>query len=212
MIHNGIDALKMDFLSKDEARLKLSKKSAKIFQAKFIVGTIANFYPTKGLSFLIDAVHLLKNSISNEIPNIKFLIIGDGEEKKNLELRIKNYGLEKEIILLGQIAEAHKYIKAFDLFVLPSVKEGFPWVILEAMAAKLPIIATDVGAMPEIIENGKNGILVKPKNPQELAEAIKYLIENERILQELAIQAHQTVLFKFPIEKMIHETEKLFLI
>ncbi len=212
LIHNGIDALKMDFLSKDEARLKLSKKSAKIFQAKFIVGTIANFYPTKGLSFLIDAVHLLKNSISNEIPNIKFLIIGDGEEKKNLELRIKNYGLEKEIILLGQIAEAHKYIKAFDLFVLPSVKEGFPWVILEAMAAKLPIIATDVGAMPEIIENGKNGILVKPKNPQELAEAIKYLIENERILQELAIQAHQTVLFKFPIEKMIHETEKLFLI
>ena len=212
LIHNGIDALKIEFLPREEARLKLfknlSKKHGKIFQAKFIIGTIANFYPTKGLEYLIDAVKtLIKNY---EIENLKLIIIGDGMKKENLKLKIENLKLERDIILTGQIPEAYKLMKAFDIFVLPSVKDGFPWVILEAMAAKLPIIATSVGALPEIIENGKNGILVEPKNPQKLAEAIKYLIENERTRQEMGIQAHQTVLFKFPVEKMVREAEELF--
>src|SRR3989344_815778 len=161
LIHNGIDALKIEFLPKDEARLKLfknlSQKQPKIFQANFIVGTIANFYPTKGLKYFIEAVKILKINYDMNLEKIKFLIIGDGQERSNLESRIINYGLEKEIMLLGQIPEAFKYIKAFDIFVLPSVKEGFPWTILEAMAAKVPVIATSVGAVPEIIKNGKNG-------------------------------------------------------
>lgn len=214
LIYNGIDALKIDFMTKDEARLKLfqnlSKKDGKIFQTDFIVGTIANFYQTKGLEYLIKAIKILKSNYGLDLEKIKFVIIGDGEEHSNLESLIKNYELGKEIILLGQIPEARKFMKAFDVFVLPSVKEGFPWVILEAMAAKLPIIATSVGAMPEIIENGKNGIMVEPKNPKQITEAIKYLMENERIRDELSLQAHQTVLFKFPIEKMVRETEILF--
>ncbi len=203
LIHNGIDALKIEFLPKDEAKSKL-----KVFQADLTIGTIANFYPTKGLEYLIEAAKILKSLI----PDSKFLIliIGDGQERSNLESRIKNYGLGENIILLGQIPEAYKYTKAFDIFVLPSVKEGFPWAVLEAMAAKVPVISTSVGAVPEIIENGKNGILVEPKKPEQLAEAIKYLMENERIRHEFALQAHQTVLFKFPIEKMLRETEELF--
>ena len=208
LIHNGIDALKIEFLPKDEARLKLSKKSAKIFQADFIIGSIANFYPTKGLEYLIEAVRLLNFQVSSF--KFQLIIIGDGEKRKSLESKIKDYGLDKNVLLLGQIQEAYKYMKAFDVFVLPSVKEGFPWTILEAMAAKLPIVATNVGAMPEIIESQKNGILVEPKKPRQLAEAIEYLFENERIRRELGLQAHQTVLFKFPIEKMIKETETLF--
>lgn len=214
LIHNGIDALKIDFLPKYEAKFELfkilSKKHGRIFQTDFLIGIIANFYPAKGLEYLIEAVKFLKLNFGLNLEKIKFLIIGDGELKESLESRIKNYGLEKEIILLGRIPEAHKYMKAFDIFTLPSVKEGFPWVILDAMAAKLPIIATSVGALPEIIENGKNGILVEPKNPQKLAEAIKYLIENERTRDEFSIQTHQTVLFKFPIEKMVNQIEELF--
>jgi len=204
IIHNGIDALKIDFLPPEEARTKL-----KLSHSEKIVGAIAYFYPTKGLEFLIEAARILKN---RQLPtaNCKFLIIGDGEEREKLESLVKEYGLEKEIILPGQIPDSYKYIKAFDVFVLPSLKEGFPWVILEAMSAKVPIVATSVGAVLEIIENGKNGILIEPGNPRELAEAIKYLLENERTRQEFALQAHQTVLFKFPIEKMIRETEELF--
>ena len=208
LIHNGIDALKIEFLPRDEACLELfknlSKKTGGIPRSDFIIGTIANFYPTKGLEYLIDAANISKDQ------NLKFLIIGDGQERENLESKIEKYGLDKKVMFLGQIPEAHKYIKAFDIFVLPSVKEGFPWVVLDAMAAKLPIVATNVGAVPEMIENGKNGMLVEPRDSQQLAEAINYLIENERTRQELGIQAHQTALFKFPIEKMMKETEELF--
>lgn len=208
LIYNGIDALKTEFLAKDEACLELlketSKKNGKVFQTEFTVGTIAGFYPTKGLEYLIEAANILKDQ------NLKFFIIGEGQEKENLESKIKKYSLGKKVVFLGQIPEAHKYVKAFDIFVLPSVKEGFPWAILEAMAAKVPVIATSVGAIPEIIENGKNGIIVEPRDSRQLAEAIKYLFENKRACQEFSLQAHQAVLFKFPIEKMIRETEELF--
>ncbi len=203
LIYNGIDALKFDFLPPEIARKKL-----KLSPLKKIIGTIANFYPTKGIEYLIEAFNILKPKSQN--PDLKLVIIGDGEEKEKLKELIKKYKLKNEIILLGQIEEASKYIKAFDIFILPSVKEGFPWVILEAMAAKVPVIGTKVGGVPEIIESGKNGILVESKNPQELAKAIKYLSENERILQEIGIQGHQTVLFKFQVEKMIREIEELF--
>ena len=203
LIHNGIDTLKVEFLPKDEARMKLG-----ISQVDLIIGTIANFYKTKGLPYLTKAVKILKDDFKQE--KIKFFVMGDGKERKKIETMIKEMELKNEITLAGQIPKAYRFIKAFDIFVLPSVKEGFPWVILDAMAAKLPIVATNVGALPEMIESGKNGILVEPKDTQQLAEAIKYLVENERIRQELGIQAHQTALFKFPIEKMIRETEELF--
>ena len=203
LIHNGIDALKTEFLSRDEARLKL-----KVSQADLIVGTIANFYPTKGLEHLVEAFQTM--SSRSGVPSSKLLIIGDGQKRTKLESLIKNHGLEKEVVLPGRVPEAAKYIKAFDIFALPSVKEGFPWAVLDAMAAKLPIVATNVGAMPEIIENGRNGLLVEPKDSEQLAEAMKRLLESERMRQEFGIQAHQTVLFKFPIEKMVRETEELF--
>ena len=213
MIHNGIDALKIKFLPKEEAKLKLFKKIGKsghnnIFQTKFFIGAVSNFYQTKGLDYLIEAIHIL--NAQNQIQDAKLLLIGDGQERTNLEKKISDYGLKEKIVLLGQLPEAFKYMKAFDVFVLPSVKEGFPWVVLEAMAAKIPVITTSVGAVPEIIEDGKNGILIEPKNPEQIAEAIWYLLENERVRQELPLQGHQTVLFNFPIEKMIKETEELF--
>ena len=149
-------------------------------------------------------MRILKNTDFN------LIIIGDGLERKKLESKIAEYELKNDIILAGQIQDAYKYLKAFDIFILSSIKEGFPWVILEAMAAKLPIIATRVGALEEMLENGKSGILVESKNPRQMAEAIKYLLENETVRQEIAIQTHQTVLFKFTMEKMVRETEELF--
>ncbi len=207
-IHNGIDALRMEFLEKETAKLYLfkniGKRHGKIFQKRYSIGTIANFYPTKGLEYLIEAMRILKNTDFN------LIIIGDGLERKKLESKIAEYELKNDIILAGQIQDAYKYLKAFDIFILSSIKEGFPWVILEAMAAKLPIIATRVGALEEMLENGKSGILVESKNPRQMAEAIKYLLENETVRQEIAIQTHQTVLFKFTMEKMVRETEELF--
>jgi len=148
VIHNGIGDLK--FLSKEKAREFLKLKNS-----DFIVGSIANFYPAKGLKYLIKAAKLLKE--------YKFVIIGDGKQRKELE-KIK----PNNVILFGSVKNAYKYLKAFDVFVLSSVKEGFPWVILEAIKAEIPIVATKVGAVPEILND-----CVKPGNFKELAKAIK---------------------------------------
>jgi glycosyltransferase involved in cell wall biosynthesis len=209
LAHNGIDIYKMNFYSKEEARLKLfeklSKQSGKIFQVKKIIGTIANFYPTKGLEYLIEAANEFKDR-----EDMVFFVIGDGPEREKLELGIKNNELGKRIFLLGQLADAHKYLPAFDAFVLPSIKEGSPWSLIEAMAAKLPVISTNVGAVPEIIEDGKNGYIVEPKHPEQIVEKLREILENDRLKQELGIQAHQTVLFKFSLDKMVTQIEDLF--
>ncbi|MEK7076381.1 MAG: glycosyltransferase family 4 protein [Patescibacteria group bacterium] len=208
LIHNGIETYKLDLVPREEAREKLLEKAAKYsgrnIQVKNIIGTIANFYPTKGLEHLIQAADYFNNS-----DNVVFFIIGDGELRPELEKMIREKGLERKVFLLGQIPDAYRFLPAFDVFVLPSVKEGFPWALIEAMSAKLPVVATDVGAVPEIIDDHKNGLLVKPKDPVELANKIKEVLENDYLRNELGIQAHQTILFKFELDKMVKKIEEL---
>ena len=208
LIHNGIDTYKLELLPKEEAMLrlfeKIAKYSGKIFQAETIVGTIANLYPTKDILSLVRTAEYFKKNNS-----VVFIVIGDGSERPNIEKLIKGLDLEHKVLLLGQLTDAKKYLPAFDIFVLPSVKEGFPWSLIEAMAAKLPVIATRVGAIEEIIDDQKNGLIIEPRNPNQIADKIKLILSDDRIKQELGIQAHQKILFKFSLEKMFHEVEEL---
>lgn len=198
LVHNGLDPYKIDFLSKEEARNQLV-----LPMSKKIIGAISNFYPAKGLEYLIEAA----TKINRE--DVVWCVIGDGSERHSLERLIKDKGLEEKVLLVGRRENASQYLNAFDLFVLPSVKEGFPWVILEAMAAKLPVIATRVGAVPEIIEDGINGYIVEPRNPDQISERVTALLSNSSRAQEMGIQAHQRVLFAFNIETTIRQIEKL---
>jgi len=177
-IYNGIDADKLEFLSKEEAKKFLQFKNS-----DFVVGTIANNYPAKGIKYF--------NKATKGFKNIKTIIIGSGNR---------------------YIPDAFKYLKAFDIFVLSSVKEGFPWTVLEAMAAEVPVIATKVGAMPEIIENNKNGILVEPRNSKALAEAIENLINDKNLRDRIAEQGRKTVVEKFNLSSMVKKYEDLFFI
>lgn len=206
LIHNGLDVYKTEFLPREEARLKLfetiAKQHGKIFQVKYIIGTIANFYPPKGLRYLISAAERFRD---NE--EVAFVIIGDGEERPLLEKLIVEKRLTKKVFLTGRITKARELLLALDAFVLPSVKEGFPWVVLEAMAAKIPVIAASVGAVPEIITDGENGLLVTPRHPEELASKIEKMLNSDHLRQELGIKGHQTVLFKFGLDKMLKQVE-----
>ena len=197
LIHNGIGEL--EFLSKENARKFLKIKPG------FTIGTIANFYPPKGLKFLIRAANILKKE------NINFVVIGDGEERKKLEDLIKECKLDN-FFLTGVIPEASKYLKAFDIFVLPSVKEGFPWTVLEAMMANVPIIVTKVGAVPDVVENNKDGFVIEPGNPKELAKTIKELVENKELREKFVKGARKTVQEKFALKQMIKKYEDLFFI
>ena len=159
-IYNGIGDL--NFLPREKARKELKLKSS-----DFVVGTIANDYPAKGLKYLKRAKYELRDT------NYKFIIIGKGNM---------------------YIPDAYKYLKAFDVFVLPSIKEGFPWTILEAIKAEIPIVATCVGAVPEILDK-----CVEPGNVQELIKAIK----NSKKFKFNK---------KFSLEAMIKKYEDLFFI
>jgi len=201
-IHNGINVNNLQFFDKNEARQKLNK-GYEISDKEYVIGTIANLYKTKGLNYLIEAA----NEIVKQISDIQFVIIGEGPEEQYLKLKIKNSELKNSIIMTGKIDEAHKYLKAFDIFILPSIKEGLPYTLLEAITAKLPIIATKVGGIPEIIEDQTNGLLVEPANPQKLANAIIKLL-NDNSLKQLLIS--NINLDKFSLQQMIDKTLVLY--
>lgn len=202
-IYNGVDPDKMKFLPRNEAREYLSSKFK--IQSHKIIGTIANFYKTKGLNYLIEAAHVL--TAQDPILNISFVIIGEGRERPKLKGLIKKYGLENIVFLAGRLADAYQYLKAFDVFVLPSVKEGFPWAILEAMAAEVPVIAAKVGALPEIIEDSKEGLLIEPKNSRLLAEKINWLLSHPEQARQMASLAKEKAQTRFPLQKMLSDTQ-----
>ncbi len=196
-IHNGIPPI--PFLAKDEARTQLN-----LPQNVLVLATVANFYKTKGLDVLIDAVSLLPKEIKDKCI---FVIFGDGAERRNLELKIRNYGLGQTILLKGKVNEPRLYLKAFDIFVLPSRKEGFPFAILEAMQAGLPIVATKVGGIPEAVNDA--GILVEPENPAALATAITTSIRRRIEVPDLD-QASLARSKFFTEQKMLEETKKVY--
>ncbi len=198
MIHNGLDPYKINFFSKEEARIKLG-----LPLPQKVIGTQANFYQTKGLEYLIDAA----SKIDQE--NLIWCIIGDGAERPALEKLIAQKGLTDKVFLVGRREPAVSYFEAFDIYLMPSVKEGFPWAILEAMAAKLPIVATKVGAIEEILEDGVSGYIIEPRDPNQIVEKVATLLDNELRAKEMGIQAHQRLLFAFNVDGTIRQVEKL---
>jgi len=204
LIHNGIDPY-IKFPNRTEVHQKLLSElpnDTLLRSDVRIVGTIANFYETKGLSFLIQA--------SAQLPaDTITMIIGDGKLRSKLEQEIRNLGLEEKVFLIGRRSNATQYLPALDVFVLPSVKEGFPWVILEAITARVPVVATRVGAVPEIIESGKSGIIVSPGNPDELVRAIMEVTADKLLADEMTIQAHQNLIQKFNLRSMVEKYESL---
>lgn len=201
VIPNGIDLNSLKFFPKERA-----KKELGIALNKFVIGTIANLYKAKGLEHFIKTIKIL---VPLPISNLQFVIVGNGPEKENLIIEAKKYKLRDRQVFLGSIPEAYQYLKAFDIFVLSSTKEGFPYTILEAMAAGLPIVATEVGAIPEILDNQKSGLIVPPASANALADALKILINNQQKSQELGKNAAETVK-QFDLEKMIKKTRIIY--
>lgn len=218
-IPNGVDLNSLNFLEKNEARQRLllpyppaslrspkgvlSLRAGEALRPGKLVGTIANLYKNKGLDYLIDAAVAFKND------DVIFIVIGEGDKRKNLERLIAKHGLTDKFLLLGQKENASQYLKAFDLFVLPSLKEGMPFVIIEAMAAGLPIVATDVGGLKEMIDDGQSGILTEPARADLLAQTIKKVLDNDKLAQTLGQNAQKNS-ERFNLQKMAQETEKLF--
>lgn len=209
VIHNGIDITwwQSQLLRfTEEERKKIKEEIFKAKESTLIITVVAELHERKGTKYLIEAMP----EVVEKFSNIKLVVIGEGGERKNLEKLIENLKLENHVILLGRQKEIPKLLKSSDIFALPSRREAFGMVLLEAMLIPLPIIASNVGGIPEIIIDGKTGILIESENSSAIAENLKKLISSEKKRAEMAQAEFQRVLENFDAKKMAQEYEKVY--
>ena len=200
VIHNGIRCVPL--LPRAEARAALARP----LQDAYWVGMISELHPTKRIQDAIRAFSL----IAAAYPKAMLLIVGEGEEHEHLDSLIEELGLIARISLLGFISNPQKFLSAFDLFVHSSQSEALAYVLLEAGCAGLPAIATHVGGIPEIIRNGEEGLLVSPRDPIAIAQALESLMQDPARAEILGSRLHTRVLTEFSIQKMTAATFTLY--
>ena len=169
------------------------------------VGTIAELHPIKQLDVLIDALAILSPSH----PKLRGVIIGDGGERAALQRRIAEHGLDDTVFLLGAVPEAARFLHALNYFVLPSRSEAYGYAVHEAGLARLPVVASDVGGIRDIVTHNESGILVPPGDPQAIATALETLLADHTLTERLRHNLH-TSLHDRTLEKMSIATTALY--
>lgn len=201
VIYNGLE------LSDDRPTdISSLRQNMHIGNDSFILLTIASLEIKKGHIFLLNTVEILKGKGYN----IMLIIVGEGRERNRLEEEIINKRLNNEVILTGEKNNISELLSMSNLFILPSIWEGLPNALLEAMAAGLPVIATRVGGVPEVITDNETGLLVESKDSGALAEAIERMIKDGPLRERLAQRAKACVKKNFDIKNTVIATEKLY--
>ena len=201
-IHNGIDDV-CDVTEKSSSYLK---KELGIPIKHSVVGTIAHLEEHKGLKYLLKAASLLLASRSD----ISFLFVGEGTLKGELKKLCVDLKIEKDVIFAGERSDIPGLLFSIDIFVLPSLREGLPLAILEAMACGKPVIATNVGGIPEVLKDGENGILVSPKDPEALYRAMNELLDNRKKREKMGRKGKRVCDESFRAKIMVENIEGLY--
>ena len=204
LIYNGLKS--PSFIDRENARRFIAEKIEKhssFFDGKQAVGSIGELTKNKGYGRAIEA-------FSKTPEGMVYIIVGNGELYNELARQIKNNNLGEKIFLTGFLDNASSLLKAFDIFLLPSIKEGLPYVLLEAGYAGLPVIAAAVGGVPEIIEDQKTGVLAAPDNASDLTQKLSELAANTPFKEKIARAFQEKVGKNFSLEQMLSDTIKLY--
>lgn len=156
----------------------------------------------------LDLAHALAQLKASH--NCKLVIVGDGPERSQLERTAESLGIKHLIVFAGQQSNVARFYAAADVFALPSHSEGSPNVLLEAMAAELPIVATAVGGVTEIVTNNESALLVPPRNPQALAESLAQILSNAGIAKQLSTNAHRIVRTHYTPEARVNALLEMY--
>ena len=173
-----------------------------------VIGTVANLFPRKGLEYLIEALAILKKTFPHS-----FLVIvgkGDGEYEQQLLKQVKDLGLTKHVLFAGFQDHPEMFISHFDIFVLPSVLEGFGIVLLEAMSLGKPIVASKVGGIPEIVQQHKTGLLVKPADVEDLSQGILALAKDPEKRIRMGKAGKKRLETHFTLQRMMERLYGLY--
>lgn len=172
-----------------------------------MVGTVAHLSPEKGHRTLLEAAA----RVLARIPDAHFVFVGQGELMSSLKARVEKLGIEKKVTFAGFRSDSEALMKQFDVFCLPSISEGLSSAILVAMASRLPVVATRVGGIPELVVDGETGILVPPEDAEQLADGLLRVLESPRLRKEMGCAGRQRIEEKFTLERKLNETETLYL-
>lgn len=206
VIHNGIDESKFSFSSQ---KRKNYRKQLSLDDDHFAIGAVGRFHPVKNFPLLIEAMGRLKNSA----PSARLFIIGGSTASPlypALQKQVDELDLNSTVTFLFKRNDIADILNAFDSFVLPSKSEGLSLSILEALSTAIPVIASRVGGNPELIDEGKNGLLFESENADELSKAIRTLIENPGIQKSMRKLARQTVVDHFTHSGMINKYNQTY--
>lgn len=183
-IGNGIDTERFHrVMEKNEAKKTLG------LEGKKVVGFVGRLTEDKGVVYLIDAI----KKLSEGNGNLSAVIVGDGEYSSVLKAHATTLGLEGSVIFTGKRSDTPLLYSAMDVFALPSLKEAFPMVVLEAMACCIPVVATSVGDIPRIIENNISGLIIEPKDTEALTRSIREVLSDGCKAQMMALAANEKV-------------------
>ncbi len=213
LVRNGINASRVTVIQNavdcsdkdkqiDENRIE-KRNFLSIDKNKFLIGYVGRLSEEKGVNYLIEAASMLKQL--NETFNL--VILGDGPKKSELCSQANSKGLDNEIIFTGFQKDIDRWLPALDVFVLPSLTEGTPMALLEAMSMGIPVIASAVGGVPGIIKNGVNGFLLDPGDYKGLSETITLLINDPPLRKKLAAEGVHTIKEMFDVNKWCRKIE-----
>jgi len=199
VIKNGIE------LRKESKEEKIPEQLGKL--KKPIIGTIARLHPVKNLDLLIKAF----KEVLKSFPESHLVIIGEGSEKTKLKNLVRNLKLEEKVLMPGFQPQPEKWLKWFDIFVLPSFWEGIPVSLLEAMGYAKPVIVSDIEAFREVIISGKNGLIFPVRDVQGLARAMIEVLKNPSLAEKMGKEAQKTIEQEYSLSRMVEEYQKLYL-
>ncbi len=195
MIYNGIDVDRYSRFRVGEKDEELAREVG-IEKSVFVIGTVGRLSPVKGHNFLIEA---FASAVSRQ-PAMRLLIIGEGPEKKSLAEQVRLSGLGDKVFFTGGKDKAlESFFSIMDVFCLASVSEGLGFSLMEAMAAGRPCVASDIGGLSELIDNGENGLLVPARDPGALGGAILRLSGDENLRKRIAKKAREKALRDFSV-------------
>jgi len=177
-----------------------------------LVAVLSRLHPWKGIEYFLEAAMI----VSRRFPEVRFLIVGEGQVvdspyKRELEGYAVRLGLGERVVFAGFRLDVPEILAEVAVSVLPSLSEGLSNVLLESMAAGAPVVATRVGGNPEVVEDGETGLLVPPRDPAALAQAICRLLDSPELASRFGQAGRERVIKRFSLERMVQATESLYL-
>ena len=202
VIYNGIDST--DFTRQEN--IGGIRRRFGLYEGERVVGAVGNLFDVKGFNYLLEAAA----EVIARDAKVSFLIAGDGREGRDLRSYAKKLGIDRKVKFTGYLKEINALYSIMDVFVLSSIFEGLPYTLLEAMAIGVPVVATAVGGVPEVITSERKGILVAPRDPHAIAEKILFLLQHPETAKQMASRAAAGVREHFSLKAMIGETTNVY--